>query len=48
MTTHDGDVTAAHNWDEPAALRRLFEEPGALERVSQLAEQWCQRHLGKT
>ena len=23
MTTHDGDVTAAHNWDEPAALRRV-------------------------
>ena len=22
MTTHDGDVTAAHDWDEPAALRR--------------------------
>jgi dienelactone hydrolase len=24
----------------------LFEEPGALERVSQLALQWCQRHVG--
>jgi len=24
----------------------LFEEPGALERVSQLALQWCRRHLG--
>jgi erythromycin esterase-like protein len=23
MTTHEGDVTAAHNWDEPAALRRV-------------------------
>jgi len=39
MTTHDGDVTAAHEWDEPAALRsvrpslagsyeRLFHETG--------------------
>ena len=23
----------------------LFEEPGALERVSQLAVQWCRQHL---
>jgi erythromycin esterase-like protein len=39
MTTHDGEVTAAHGWDEPAALRtvrpslagsyeRLFHEVG--------------------
>jgi erythromycin esterase-like protein len=39
MTTHEGDVTAAHEWDEPAALRsvrpslagsyeRLFHETG--------------------
>ena len=26
----------------------LFEEPGALESVSQLALQWCVRHLGPT
>jgi erythromycin esterase-like protein len=23
MTTHDGEVTAAHEWDEPAALRTI-------------------------
>jgi erythromycin esterase-like protein len=23
MTTHDGEVTAAHEWDEPAALRTV-------------------------
>jgi erythromycin esterase-like protein len=34
MTTHDGDVTAAHNWDEPAALRRIRPSlPGSYERV---------------
>jgi erythromycin esterase-like protein len=34
MTTHDGDVTAAHNWDEPAALRRVRPSlPGSYERV---------------
>jgi putative phosphoribosyl transferase len=26
----------------------LFEEPGALERVAQLAADWCQRHLAAT
>jgi putative phosphoribosyl transferase len=26
----------------------LFEEPGALERVAQLAAEWCQRHLAAT
>ncbi len=26
----------------------LFEEPGALERVAQLAADWCQRHLTAT
>jgi erythromycin esterase-like protein len=34
MTTHDGDVTAAHNWDEPAALRLIRPSlPGSYERV---------------
>jgi erythromycin esterase-like protein len=34
MTTHDGDVTAAHNWDEPAALRRVRQSlPGSYERA---------------
>ena len=34
MTTHDGDVTAAHDWDEPAALRRVRPSlPGSYERL---------------
>jgi erythromycin esterase-like protein len=34
MTTHDGDVTAAHNWDEPAALRRVRPSlAGSYERL---------------
>jgi erythromycin esterase-like protein len=34
MTTHEGDVTAAHNWDEPAALRRVRPSlAGSYERV---------------
>jgi erythromycin esterase-like protein len=32
MTTHDGDVTAAHEWDEPAALRSVRPSlPGSYE-----------------
>jgi erythromycin esterase-like protein len=34
MTTHEGDVTAAHNWDEPAALRPVRPSlPGSYERL---------------
>jgi erythromycin esterase-like protein len=34
MTTHVGDVTAAHNWDEPAALRLVRPSlPGSYERL---------------
>ncbi len=48
MTTHDGDVTAAHEWDEPAAKRvvqpslegsyeRLFHDAGVPMFVAPLA-----------
>jgi erythromycin esterase-like protein len=34
MTTHDGEVTAAHEWDEPAALRTVRPSlPGSYERL---------------
>jgi erythromycin esterase-like protein len=34
MTTHDGEVTAAHEWDEPAALRTVRPSlRGSYERV---------------
>jgi erythromycin esterase-like protein len=34
MTTHDGEVTAAHEWDEPAALRSVRPSlPGSYERL---------------
>jgi erythromycin esterase-like protein len=34
MTTHDGEVTAAHEWDEPAALRTVQPSlPGSYERL---------------
>jgi erythromycin esterase-like protein len=34
MTTHDGEVTAAHEWDEPAALRTVRPSlSGSYERV---------------
>jgi erythromycin esterase-like protein len=34
MTMHDGDVTAAHEWDEPAALRTVRPSlPGSYERL---------------
>ena len=34
MTTHDGEVTAAHEWDEPAALRTIRPSlPGSYERL---------------
>ena len=34
MTTHEGEVTAAHDWDEPAALRTVRTSlPGSYERV---------------
>jgi erythromycin esterase-like protein len=34
MTTHDGEVTAAHDWDEPAALRVVRASlPGSYERL---------------
>jgi len=34
MTTHDGEVTAAHQWDEPAALRTVRPSlPGSYERL---------------
>jgi erythromycin esterase-like protein len=34
MTTHEGDVTAAHEWDEPAALRGVRPSlPGSYERL---------------
>jgi erythromycin esterase-like protein len=34
MTTHEGEVTAAHEWDEPAALRTVRPSlPGSYERV---------------
>jgi erythromycin esterase-like protein len=34
MTTHDGEVTAAHEWDEPAALRTVRPSlAGSYERV---------------
>lgn len=34
MTTHDGEVTAAHQWDEPAALRAVRPSlPGSYERL---------------
>lgn len=34
MTTHEGEVTAAHEWDEPAALRTVRASlPGRYERV---------------
>jgi erythromycin esterase-like protein len=48
MTTHEGDVTAAHEWDEPAALRsvrpslagsyeRLFHDTGVPSFLLQLS-----------
>jgi erythromycin esterase-like protein len=48
MTTHEGDVTAAHEWEEPAALRavrpslagsyeRLFHDTGLPSFVLQLS-----------
>jgi erythromycin esterase-like protein len=34
MTTHEGEVTAAHEWDEPAALRSVRPSlPGSYERL---------------
>ncbi|HET7697988.1 MAG TPA: erythromycin esterase family protein [Vicinamibacterales bacterium] len=34
MTTHDGEVTAAHEWDDPAALRVVQRSlPGSYERL---------------
>jgi erythromycin esterase-like protein len=34
MTTHDGEVTAAHEWDEPAALRPVRPSlSGSYERL---------------
>ena len=34
MTTHEGEVTAAHEWDEPAALRTVRPSlPGSYERL---------------
>jgi erythromycin esterase-like protein len=34
MTTHEGEVTAAHEWDEPAALRTVQPSlPGSYERL---------------
>jgi erythromycin esterase-like protein len=34
MTTHDGEVTAAHEWEEPAALRSVQPSlPGSYERL---------------
>jgi erythromycin esterase-like protein len=34
MTTHDGDVTATHEWDEPAALRSVRPSlAGSYERL---------------
>jgi erythromycin esterase-like protein len=34
MTTHEGEVTAAHEWDEPAALRRVRPSlAGSYERL---------------
>jgi len=34
MTTHDGEVTAAHEWEEPAALRTVRASlPGSYERM---------------
>jgi erythromycin esterase-like protein len=34
MTTHDGEVTAAHEWEEPAALRTVRPSlPGSYERL---------------
>lgn len=34
MTTHDGEVTAAHHWDEPAALRTVQPSlAGSYERL---------------
>jgi erythromycin esterase-like protein len=34
MTTHDGEVTAAHEWEEPAALRSVRPSlPGSYERL---------------
>jgi erythromycin esterase-like protein len=34
MTTHEGEVTAAHEWDEPAALRTVHSSlPGSYERL---------------
>jgi erythromycin esterase-like protein len=34
MTTHEGEVTAAHAWDEPAALRTVRPSlPGSYERL---------------
>jgi erythromycin esterase-like protein len=34
MTTHDGEVTAAHEWEEPAALRAVRPSlPGSYERL---------------
>jgi erythromycin esterase-like protein len=34
MTTHDGEVTAAHEWDEPAMLRIVRPSlPGSYERL---------------
>jgi erythromycin esterase-like protein len=34
MTTHDGEVTAAHEWDEPAALQTVRPSlPGSYERL---------------
>jgi erythromycin esterase-like protein len=34
MTTHEGEVTAAHDWDEPAALRSVRPSmPGSYERL---------------
>lgn len=34
MTTHDGEVTAAHEWEEPAALRLVQPSlPGSYERL---------------
>jgi erythromycin esterase-like protein len=34
MTTHDGEVTAAHEWDQPAALRTVLPSwSGSFERL---------------
>jgi hypothetical protein len=40
------ELRCEHQVEIVAGATHLFEEPGKLEQVAQLARRWFQRHLG--